>query len=239
MQGRSSGTADLVTELVLANRILANQGVLDGFGHVSARHPTNPHAFLISQSRAPSAITAADIMELDLDGNAVVDTGLKAPLERFIHSEILKARPEVMAVVHSHSPAIIPFGVTAAGLRAVCHVSAFLGTRTPVFEIRDSFGLGTDLLIRNLETGAALARSLGSGPVVLLRGHGNAVVGESLRHAVYRAIYTELNARLQAEALRLGEVTFLTEDEAVNAARSVEGDLSKPWEHWTKQVRLD
>ena len=230
--------AAVASELVLANRILANQGVLDGFGHVSARHPTKPDVFLISQSRAPCAVTKADIMELDLDGNPLGNSKHKPPLERFIHSGILKARPDVMAVVHSHSPSIIPFGVTGATLRAVCHVSVFLGSQTPIFEIRESFGPETDLLITNKKSGSAVARALGARPVVLLRGHGNAVVGTSIRHAVYRAIYTELNARLQAESLRLGEVTFLTDEESTNAAKSVEGDLSKPWEHWRRGLRL-
>jgi HCOMODA/2-hydroxy-3-carboxy-muconic semialdehyde decarboxylase len=180
-----------------------------------------------------------DIMELDFDGNPTSDSTLKPPLERFIHSEIFKARPDVMAIVHSHSPSIIPFGVTPARLRALCHVSAFLGSETPVFEIRDRFGDATDLLIRDVRTGAALAHVLGSSPVVLLRGHGNAVVGTGIRHAVYRAIYTELNARLQSEAMRLGPVTFLTDEESRNATRGVEADLSKPWEHWLRRIQVD
>ncbi len=236
---RSATTGGLVQDLVLANRILADQGVLDGFGHVSARHDSDPGRFLISQSRAPSAVTAMDIMEIDFAGNPVPGTGLKPPLERFIHGEIFKARPDVMAVVHSHSPSIIPFGVTGGNLRAICHVCAFLGSKTPIFEIRDGFGDATDLLIRNIETGAALAKALGAAPVILMRGHGNAVVGTSIRHAVYRAIYTELNARLQSEAMRLGDVTFLSEAESKNATLGVEADLSKPWEHWVKRVRVD
>jgi len=223
----------LIEDLVLANRILADQGVLDGFGHVSARHDKYPDRFLMSQSRAPAAVTTADIKQFELDGRPIGEV-LKPPLERFIHSEIFRARPEVMAVVHSHSPAVIPFGVTDVPLRAICHVSAFIGVRAPVFEIRDAAGDDSSLLITTPYLGTALAKALGNATLVLMRGHGDAVVGGSVRQAVYRAIYTEMNARQQSESMRLGSVNFLTKGEAASAALSVESDLSKPWEHWKK-----
>ena len=169
----------LIEDLVLANRILADQGVLDGFGHVSARHDKNPNRFLMSQSRAPAAVTTADIKEFELDGRPIGEVQ-KPPLERFIHSEIFRARPEVIAVVHSHSPAVIPFGVPDVPLRAICHVSAFIGVRVPIFEIREVAGDDSSLLITTPYLGAALAKALGNAPVVLMRGHGDAVVGGSI-----------------------------------------------------------
>ena len=225
----------LIEDLVLANRILADQGVLDGFGHVSARHDKYPDRFLMSQSRAPAAVTMADIKQFELDGRPIGEVH-KPPLERFIHSEIFRARPEVMAVVHSHSPAVIPFGVTDVPLRAICHVSAFIGIRAPIFEIRDTAGEDSSLLITTPYLGTALAKALGNAPVVLMRGHGAAMVGGSIRQAVYRAIYTEMNARQQSEATRLGSVNFLTTGEAASASVTIESDLSKPWEHWKKML---
>jgi HCOMODA/2-hydroxy-3-carboxy-muconic semialdehyde decarboxylase len=229
----------LVDQLVLANRILANEGVLDGYGHVSARHDKNPQRFLMSRHRTPMAVTASDVMVLDLDANPADGSPGQAALERFIHSEIYRARPDVMAVVHSHSPGVIPFGVTPTPLRPIWHVSAFLGLGViPVFEIRDAAGPATDLLIRTPALGAALARTLRDAPVVLMRGHGSTTVADSLKLAVFRAIYTEMNARLQLDASRLGAVNFLTPEEARTAAAFIEGEfsVSKPWEFWMKRL---
>jgi ribulose-5-phosphate 4-epimerase/fuculose-1-phosphate aldolase len=230
----SSVDADLVDDLVAANRILADQGVLDGFGHVSARHDKDPGRFLLARSMAPALVTAADIMEFDLDSNAVDARGRVAYLERFIHSEIYRAQPEVRAVVHSHSPAVIPFGVVGVALRPIFHLGGFLGVGAPVFEIRDAGGPATDILIRNPTLGAALAKTLGSAPVALMRGHGDVVVGRSVREAVFRAVYTEVNARLESEALRLsgGQVAFLNEDEAKAAAETNSAQIGRPWELW-------
>jgi HCOMODA/2-hydroxy-3-carboxy-muconic semialdehyde decarboxylase len=227
-----------VSELVDANHILFDQGVVDGFGHVSRRHPEQPDRFLLSRSMAPALVGARDILVFDLDG-AAVETGAPAPyLERFIHSEIYRRRPDVMAVVHSHSPAVVPFSVVSSmPLRPVCHMCGFLGAATPVFEIRDFAGSGSDLLIRDARLGAALAQSLGQGTAVLMRGHGATVVGGTLRQAVFRAIYTEVGARLQAEALRLGPVTYLTEEEAEAAARSNDGQIDRAWALWLKAAR--
>ena len=229
-------TADsaLIEDLVAANRILYDQGVVDGFGHVSVRHDKNPEHFLLARSMAPGLVTAADIMEFDRDGNAIDPTGRAVYLERFIHSEIYKAHPEVKAVVHSHSPAVIPFGVTSVRLRPVFHLSSFLAGGAPVFEIRDAGGSATDMLIRTPELGAALARTLGGAPVALMRGHGDVVVAPSLREAVFRAIYTEVNARLEAEALRLGQgqVVFLNDEEAANATKTNAGVVVRAWDLW-------
>jgi HCOMODA/2-hydroxy-3-carboxy-muconic semialdehyde decarboxylase len=233
-------TADrgLVDDLVAANRILSDQGVVDGFGHVSARHEEDATRFLLARSMAPGLVTPEDIMEFDLDGNALDPRGRTLYVERFIHSEIYKAYPEVKAVVHSHSPSIIPFGVTQVPLRPIYHMSSFLGTGVPIFEIREAGGPATDMLIRNPELGAALARKLGESTVALMRGHGDVVVGASVEQVVFRAIYTEVNAKLQAEALRLGqgEVNYLNADEAANASATNNAVLGRPWELWKQQA---
>ena len=230
----SSVDAELIGDLVAANRILAAEGVLDGFGHVSARHDKDPGRFLLARSMAPALVTAGDVMEFDLDSNPIDARGRTAYLERFIHSEIYRVHPEVQAVVHSHSPAVIPFGVVGVALRPIFHLGGFLGVGVPVFEIRDAGGPATDMLIRNAGLGAALAKTLGSAPVALLRGHGNVVVGQSVKEAVFRAIYTEVNARLESEALRLGQgqVVFLNEEEAKAAAETNSAQIGRPWELW-------
>jgi ribulose-5-phosphate 4-epimerase/fuculose-1-phosphate aldolase len=227
----------LIEDLVAANRILYHAGVVDGFGHVSARHDRAPDRFLLARSMAPGLVAAADILVFDRDGNPV-EPGPAPYLERFIHSEIYKARPEVNAVVHSHSPAVIPFGVTAVPLRPVYHMSGFLAGDVPVFEIRETGGEATDMLIRTPALGAALARRLGSAAVALMRGHGDVVVAPSLKLAVYRAVYTEINARLAAEALRLGEgrVTFLNDAEGAAAAATNSGQVDRAWDLWKQEA---
>jgi ribulose-5-phosphate 4-epimerase/fuculose-1-phosphate aldolase len=230
----SAADAELIDDLVAANRILAAEGVVDGFGHVSARHDKDPGRFLLARSMAPALVASADLLEFDLDGNAIDARGRAAYLERFIHSEIYRVQPEVQAIVHSHSPAVIPFGVVGVALRPIFHLGGFLGTGVPVFEIRDAGGPATDMLIRNPALGAALATTLGSAPVALLRGHGDVVVGRSVREAVFRAIYTEVNARLESEALRLGggQVVFLNDEEARAAAETNSAQIGRPWELW-------
>jgi HCOMODA/2-hydroxy-3-carboxy-muconic semialdehyde decarboxylase len=233
-------TADpaLVGEIVVANHILYRQGVVDGFGHVSARHPQKPDRFLIARSMAPALVGAGDIVELDLDGNAVIAGTPGSYLERFIHGEIYRARPDVMAVVHSHSPGIIPFGlVPGVPLKPVSHMGGFIGEGAPVYEIRDAGGPATDMLVRTPELGVALARSLAGYNIVLMRGHGSTVVGVSVRQAVYRAIYAESNARLQAEALRLGQPVYLTLEEAAGAARANDQNMDRAWNLWVRAVR--
>ena len=186
----------IIDDLVTASHILANEGVLDGLGHVSVRHPDNPQRYLMSRSLAPALVAASDIMEFDLDSNAVDRRGRALFLERFIHGETYKARPEVAAVIHSHSPTVIPFSISQTPLQPVFNGAAFLSPAAPVFDIRRVAGM-TDLLIGNGDLGKALSVTLGQGAVALLRGHGNVVVGETVQQVVYRAIQTELNARLQ------------------------------------------
>ncbi len=222
----------LVQDLVTANRILFARGVLDAFGHVSVRHDKQADRFLLARNMAPALVTAEDLVEFDLDGNAVNAGGRRVYLERFIHGEIYRARPDVMSVVHSHSVSVIPFGVVRAPLRAVCHMSGFLSTGAPVFEIRDEVQ-GSNMLITDRQLGAALARTLGDQAIVLMRGHGSTVVADGIRKAVFRAVYAEVNARIQAEAMRFGgEVTYLDAAEADAARDTNEMQAPRAWELW-------
>ena len=228
--------AALIDDIVVGSRVLADFGVLDGFGHVSARNPTNPNHFLMSRSLAPALVTADDIMEFDLDGNAVDPKGRSVFLERFIHSEIYKARPDVMAVVHAHSPGVIPFTISQVPLRPVYHNSAFLAAGAPVWDIRKEFG-ETDMLVRNAAIGKALALTLGDKPVVLMRGHGDVTVGPAVKVAVFRAYYTDVNARLQSQALALGgEVNYLTSGEGGKADATNLVVIDRIWNLWKLRV---
>jgi len=227
----------LIDDLVSANHILFKEGVVDGFGHVSVRDTRNPERFLLARSIAPATVRARDVMEFGMDGEPLSPRGRKPYLERYIHSEIYRMRPDVVAVVHSHSPALIPFGITGTSLKPVFHMSGFLGAATPIFEIREAGGPATDMLIRDRKLGAALARVLGRSPFALMRGHGAVAVGGTLKQTVYRAIYAEVNARLQAEAMRLGTVNYLNDEEAVNAARTNDSVVDRPWELWKENVK--
>jgi HCOMODA/2-hydroxy-3-carboxy-muconic semialdehyde decarboxylase len=225
----------LIEKLVIANRILYDQGVVDGFGHVSVRHDKSPDHFLLSCNRAPGLVKKADILTYDLNGDLVGTSTLRSYLERFIHGEIYRARPDVMAVVHSHSPSVIPFGVTGQRLRPIFHMSGFLGSGSSLYEIRESNG-NTDLLIRDMGLGKDLAKALGKHTCVLMRGHGSTVVAPSLERAVYRAVYAEENAKLQLSANALGPIEFLTKEEADLAMNTNEGQVMRPWELWSRSI---
>ena len=232
----SAGPADpkLIEDLIAANRILAMEGVVDGMGHVSVRHDRNPNRYLISLARAPELVTAADLMEYDLDSNPVRDPGRRQYSERFIHGEIYKLRPDVVAVVHNHSPAVIPFTVSSVPLRAIAHSGGFMADGLPNFEIRDAGGL-TDMLVSNAALGRALAQKLGDKSAILMRGHGAAVVGKSLPYVVGRSIYLELGAKLQAQAIALGgAVNYLDPEEG----RKIEArrDYIRSWELWKRKA---
>jgi ribulose-5-phosphate 4-epimerase/fuculose-1-phosphate aldolase len=232
----SASDATVTEDIVIGSRVLAEFGVLDGFGHVSARDPNNPNHFLMSRSLAPALVTADDIMAFDLDGNAVDPRGRSVFLERFIHSEIYKARPDVMSVVHTHSPGVIPFSVTQVPLRPIYHNAAFLAAGTPVWDIRKAFG-ETDMLVRDGARGKSLAEALGDKPVVLMRGHGDVTVGPSVKMAVFRAYYTDVNARLQSQALALGgEVNYLTPGEGAKADAINFVVLDRIWGLWKMRV---
>jgi HCOMODA/2-hydroxy-3-carboxy-muconic semialdehyde decarboxylase len=232
----SGANAALIEDIVVGSRVLAEFGVLDGFGHVSARDPKNPNHFLMSRSLAPALVTAGDIMEFDLDGNAVDARGRSVFLERFIHSEIYKARPDVMSVVHTHSPGVVPFGVSQVPLRPIYHNAAFLAAGVPVWDIRKDFG-ETDMLVRDPSRGKSLAESLGDKPVVLMRGHGDVTVGPTARVAVFRAYYTDVNARLQSQAIGLGgDINYLTPGEGAKADAVNLAVLDRVWNLWKMRV---
>ena len=227
---------ELVADLVVANWILFDENVLDGFGHVSVRHDKDPNKYVMSRHLAPGLVTAGDVLDFTLDSDPVLDIGKRYYSERFIHGEIYKARPDVISVVHCHASPLIPFGVTPTKLQPIYHMSGFLGlSETPVFEIRNAGGV-TDMLIRTPQLGQALAATLGQGPVVLMRGHGATMVGSSIKQAVYRAIYATQNAALQAEAMKLGAVTFLSPGESQKASEMINGVLHRPWDLWKRRA---
>ncbi len=235
--GRTTADPKLIEDLVAANRILVVQGVVDGYGHVSVRDDRDPSHYLMSRALAPELVTAADILEHDLDNNAPDAQGRALYLERFMHGAIYQARPDVKAIVHNHSPSVIPFGVSGVPLRPLYHMSAFLRAGAPVFDIRAAAGAQTDMLVRTPELGRALAKVLGANAVALMRGHGAVVVGTSLPHAVFRSIYTELNARLQAEALGLSKkVVYLAPEEARQAEATMESTIPRAWELWKRKA---
>ncbi len=227
----------LIDDLVAANRILAQQGIFDGFGHVSVRHGRDASRYLLSRSLAPELVTADDIVELDLDSHALNAAGRAMYSERFIHGAIYKARPDVKAVVHSHSPALIPFSVSSVPLRPVSHTAGFISDGVPVFDIRKASGI-TDMLVSDGDRARRLAETLGPQPAVLMRGHGVVVVGTSLPIVVGRSIYLELNAKLQTQAIALGgTVTFLDPQEARGVMAAGEnGGYQRAWELWKRKA---
>jgi len=228
----------LIEDLVVANHILFQQQVVDAFGHVSVRHPHRADRFLLSRNLAPVQVTADDILEFELDGTPVDARGHRPYLERFIHGSIYRQRPDVMAVVHSHSPAVVPFTISRRSkLRPVCHMSGFLGAGVPLFEIRDHAGRGSDLLISSDALGRSLADGLDGADFVLMRGHGSTVVAPSLKLAVYRAVYAEVNARIQTQALALGDPEYLTDEEAKSCMVNTEGQVERPWALWKAAAR--
>ena len=222
----------VVDDLVAANRILAGLDVLDGFGHVSVRHPDRAGCFLLSRSLAPELVTRSDIMTFDL-ASVAQDADTRSPyLERFIHGEIYLQRPDVMSVVHSHAASVVPFAASSVTLKPIYHMSGFLRTGAPVFEIREMFGM-TDMLVRNNAQGAALAEKLDDKAAVLMRGHGYCTVGDSIQEAVYRAYYARVNADLQQRAIALGgSVTYLEDDEARLYDETNRSVLGRPWGLW-------
>ena len=223
-------------ELVTANRILAREGVVDSFGHVSIRHPDRPDRYLLSRARAPECIDVEDLMEFNADGTAIDPAGRRPYAERFIHGAVYDARPEVQAVVHHHSPAVIPFTVTKAQLSPVMHMCAGIGSRIPTWDSRASFG-DTNLLVTNREMARELAAALGARPVILMRGHGCAVAGQSLREVVFNSIYLQLNADVQMKASALGDITFLSEGEIAAVLRT-RGSFTfeRAWEFWCRRA---
>jgi HCOMODA/2-hydroxy-3-carboxy-muconic semialdehyde decarboxylase len=226
--------AELVGDLVAANHILATEGIVDGYGHVSVRSPHSKDRFLLSRSIAPESVTTADILEYGLDGEAIDPKGKTSYKERYIHSEIYRARPDVNAVVHCHAPSLIPFGVTKVPLRPMYHQSAFLAAGVPVFEIREAGGM-TNMLVETAALGRALAKTLADKPAALMRGHGAVVVADTIPNVVGRSIYLEINARVQSQAIALGgPITYIDAEEARKYAAS--DNYSRAWELWKKKA---
>jgi ribulose-5-phosphate 4-epimerase/fuculose-1-phosphate aldolase len=220
-------------DLVAAYRVLAEYGVIDAYGHVSVRSPRDPSRYYLARAIAPERVQVEDMIEYDLDSRPLEDRGRESVRERFIHGEIYKTRPEVMAVVHNHSPSVVPFSVTGVPMRAIFHMAAFVGDGLPNFEIRD-VKPGSDLLVKDAFLGKALANTLGAKPAALMRGHGAVVVGENLPRAVGRSVYLELSARLQMQAMALagpgGKITYLDADE-VKASDPVQ-NYARAWPMW-------
>jgi len=235
---------NLIEDLACAYRILAEHRVIDAYGHVSVRSERDPKRYFIARSLAPELVLEEDIMEYDLDSNPVDARGRESVRERFIHGEIYKARPEVSAVVHNHSPSVVPFSVTGVPMRPIFHMAAFVGLGIPNFEIRDA-QKGTDLLVKTPYLGEALAKSLGKAPAALMRGHGSVTVGETLPRAVGRSVYLEMSARMQLEAMTLagpgGKITWI--DDAEVAASTPVQEYNRAWPMWRAralaQIRAD
>lgn len=226
----------ILEELVTANHILAREGVVDSFGHISVRHPDNPQHYLLSRARAPERIEVPDIMEFTLAGDPIDARDRRSYLERFIHGAIYEARPDVHAVVHNHSPSVIPFGITGTQIKPVLHMGAAIGHAVPTWDSHDHFG-DTDLLVRDMVMGRDLARFLGSGRTALMRGHGSVVAGTGIRHAVYVAVYLEVNAKLQMNAMMMGDIKFLSEGEVdAVVARTASYTIDRAWENWCLRV---
>ncbi len=226
----------VLEDLVAANRILAHEGVVDAFGHVSVRHPSKPDRFLLSQSRAPQLVELGDILEFELDGTPINLKGLSPYAERFIHGAAYEQNPEVGAVIHNHAEELIPFSITEAKLGACCHVAASIGEDIPTWDIQKRFG-DTDLLVTDIEKARDLASFLGNGNVALMRGHGCIVTGANLRQTVRTAIYLMVNARILAKAMLMGSPKFLTAGELEKSAERKQNPLGgdRAWEYWKRR----
>jgi ribulose-5-phosphate 4-epimerase/fuculose-1-phosphate aldolase len=230
---------ELIEDLAAASRILAAQGVVDGFGHVSMRHPSAPDRYLMSRSIAPARVVPADIIEYDLDSNPCNADGRTSFLERFLHGEIYKARPDIMSVVHNHSPSVIPFGLVGVPMQAMFHNAAFITAGVPVFDISKKFG-ATDMLVSDGPKGVALAEVMGDKDIVLMRAHGAVACGPTLQTAVFRAVYTEVNARIQHWTVVLGNgasIASLDDEEGRRADVINRTAGMRAWDLWRSQVK--
>lgn len=229
--------AEQLRELAAANRMVANEGILDAFGHISMRHPDNPNRYFLSRSLAPAMVQAADIQEYDLDSQPIEASPLRPYVERVIHGEIYKARPDVNAVCHHHAPGIMPFVIAGVPIVPVFHLGASMGPPPPFWDSRDEFG-DTNLLVAKPEEGASLARALGNNTVVLMRRHGATVVGRNLRELVFATIYSARNAEYQLAAQMLGHVSPLTagETEMAGEIHRAPGPLARAYDVWARRL---
>ena len=228
-----------VEELVLANHIMYDQNVVDGYGHISVRNPSNPNTFFLARSVAPSVVTVEDIIEFDMNGKALNGDTRTAYGERFIHSGILRNRPDINSVIHGHASPILSFGMTGTTLKPVYHMSAFLGEGAPIFEIRHFAkpSPDTDMFISNNDLGDALSKTMGLQYFVLMRGHGYAAGADSIKKVVFRSVYAIQNASIQAEAMKMGNVQYLTPAEATIAQATIEKTIARPWQLWSERVK--
>ena len=232
----SKSTRDTIfQELVTATKILLNEGIMDTFGHISARDPEYPESFFLGQKLAPSLITVGDIQRFNLDGETTDNR--PSYLERYIHSEIYKARPDVQCVLHTHSPAVLPYCFVDTPLRPVTHMGAFMGESVPVYEIRDKLGDETDLFGGSPSVCADIAESLGSQTVVLMARHGVVNVGNSVREVVFRAFYLEQEAAALTAGLQIGTVKYLSPGEVRTAGKLVGAQIDRGWNHWSQRLR--
>jgi ribulose-5-phosphate 4-epimerase/fuculose-1-phosphate aldolase len=241
-KAQTPATADTnearIEDLITASHILANEGILDSFGHTTVRSVTDPTHFFMPRAMPPALVSRADIVELDLDCKPVTPNAPRLNGERYIHCEIYKARPDVQSVIHSHDLAVIPFGLTGTPLRPVVAQAGFLPKETPLFEVRDAYGptaAERGVLVLNAALGKALAAKLGNNPVVLMRGHGETVVGRSVKEATVRALYTNIDARAQAAATPMGSIVALDDAELATNARE-NFDADRPWENYRQRM---
>lgn len=227
-------------KLAIANRILAREGVVDAFGHISVRDPDDPGQYLLSCSRAPGLVVPGDIGAFALDGTPAGEQAGPPYLERYIHGALFETRADVNAVVHNHAYELIPFGITGAGLRPVMHVTAAIGETVPVWDIRDKFG-DTNLLVTDMDQGRDLAGCVGSGSTALMRGHGAVVAASSIEEAVLTAVYLMVNARILQDALALGDVTYLSEGEVALCREALLGDvpLQRVWQYFVERAAVE
>ena len=228
-----------VEELVLANHILYDQNAVDGYGHISVRNPANPNTFFLARSVAPSVVKIDDIMEFDMNGKALNGDTRTAYGERFIHSGILRNRPDINSVIHGHASPILPYGLTGTTLKPVYHMSAFLGEGAPIFEIRNFAkpNPDTDMFVSSSDLGDALSQTMGLQYFVLMRGHGYAAGADSIKKAVFRTVYAIQNASIQSEAMKMGQVQYLTPGEAANSKETIEKTIGRPWQLWSERVK--
>ena len=226
------------SDLVVANRILANENIVDAYGHVSIRDPEDPKRFYLARSLAPELVESGDIMEFDLEGNALGGDSRQPYLERFIHAAVYEARADVMAVVHAHAEDVLPFGISSAALKPVIHSGSFMGEHVPVWDIRSRFG-DTNLLVTNVAQGRDLAKTLGPNNVALMRGHGFVAAARSLIEVVRMSVYVPRSARVQYKALQLGQLKPLSrgEIEARNAGyQPYSPETWRAWEYWATRA---
>jgi HCOMODA/2-hydroxy-3-carboxy-muconic semialdehyde decarboxylase len=230
-----------LSELVIANRVIAHLKLVDSFGHITIRNPENPQRFFISRARAPGLVTKEDILEFNLDSTPIDLRGLRPYSERFIHGCLYNARPDVMAICHNHAHELLPLAITKTVMRPALHSASVIGRKVPVWDIRDHFG-DTNMLVTTNEMGDSLARTVGRGKAALMRGHGSVIVGNSLQDAIFTTFYLRLNAEVLIKAMSMGEkITYLSPGEVdrSGALHSEESAQGRAWEDWCLQAGVE